>query len=101
MNFRVMIQKQDAETEEWADWKKFTAYSANRTSSREYSISDTEFSSDMVTLIFRWSKSLSEIDGNTQLYRCMFRGGLYDITSYDDPLYKHDKIRLILSRIHN
>jgi SPP1 family predicted phage head-tail adaptor len=97
---RVNIQKQDPDTEDWSLYKTFHTVSENRTGNSEYSIAGSEFSSDMITLKFRYSSAMSKLDGNTQIYRAMIGGNVYDIKSYDDIEYRHQFIKLVVRKLY-
>ncbi len=100
MKQTVKLEKYNAETDAWETFGTFHTVRENITGAREYSIANTEFTPDMVTLTFRWSKKLAEIFSNTQLYRAIYTGETWDVVQYDDPMFRHQFAKLICRKVH-
>lgn len=89
----ITIEQMDAKTEQWSEYA--TAHArVNKTKGNEYSNAGAERYQATLTFELRYSKKLEAIRSNTQLYRLIYRGGVYNIIDYDDFMEKHRTIKL-------
>ena len=95
----IQIQKLNQETDEWEllllpSGKAERHAEVNRVRSKEFSEAGAERSEQTMGFRLRYAKSLRPIRLNTQLYRILYEGALYDITSYDDYKEQHQTVVL-------
>jgi SPP1 family predicted phage head-tail adaptor len=92
---KILFQKLNKE-EEWEDYFSCFA-SANIASGKEYVNSGAEQSVNSVVFETRYVSRLQEIYLDTQSYRIVFKGKLYDISNVDNYKFKNESLKFITS----
>lgn len=87
---RITIQKLN-DNEDWEDYYSCAA-SKNTASGREYFSSGAEQSANSVIFTIRYCKKLGDIELETQIYRIIFKNGIYDIESVDNYMSNNEKL---------
>lgn len=102
MRRRLTIQKHEIKKDEignhtssWRDFHRCFCY-ANLTSADEYGVKPETLETGSITFIIRWCEKLRAL--NSKEYRIVFSGEAYDITSVDDVLFKHEKLKIIAEK---
>lgn len=93
-NRPILIQKLNEDTEEWSDFLRLRSF-INKSKGSEYLSSGAIQSSQELVFQVRYCKPLKDISLNTQLYRVIFEGVIYDIEDYDDYMLKHRTVKLL------
>lgn len=93
-NLPIEIQKIDETTESWSHLYNLHA-EINKSNGSEYLNTGAERSKATLVFKVRYFKSLEDIFLNTQLYRIVYRGNIYNIEDYDDFKEQHKTIRLL------
>lgn len=92
----IMIQVQDAETEEWVNaFDKNLHANVNKTGggTRESAGAGTYTAS--LTFKLRYTKKLENIAYSPQPYRIIYRGRKFKVTDYDDYMEQHREVKLV------
>lgn len=90
----ITLIKYDDVKKEWNDLVYLHAH-VNKTGGSEYLSSGAYQSKATLTFEVRYSKLVSAVFLNTQIYRIRYNGAEYDIEDYDDYLEMHRSIRLL------
>lgn len=89
----ITIQKLNEQTEKWET--HFSCRSEiNKVSGNEAFFSDAIQSQSNLTFKVRYCLKIKEIMNNTQLYRIVWQGSIYNIQSYDDFKFRHQEVTL-------
>ena len=91
----LTIQIQDQDTEEWTDHLQLHALQVNKAGAGETFNAGAEQYHPRLTFRLRWCKALEDVAYNTQLYRIVYRGRLYNIQDYDDYMEQHKTVNLV------
>ncbi len=84
----IIIEKLNADAEEWSEY--FKAHAAvNKTGGSEYSNAGAERSTQTLTFALRYCDKLEPIPYNTQSYRIKYRGHTFNIK--DTDLYMENR----------
>lgn len=89
----IDIQKRNAQTNEFEEWKSFHAR-VNKTGGGERESSGARRSAASLTFEIRYVRSLFGIFLNTQDYRIIYLGAVFVIKDYDDYMEQHKTVRL-------
>lgn len=89
------IQRQDENTEEWADLLHLHALQVNKTGGGETTNAGAEQFHPRLTFEVRYSKALEDVVYNPQVHRIVYRGRTYNIQDYDDFMEQHRTVRLV------
>lgn len=92
--FPFLIQKQDPETEEWADMLLLHALQVNRAGGGETFAAGAEQFHPRLTFVVRWCKKLEVVRWAPQSHRIIYRGQALNILDYDDYMEHHLTVRL-------
>lgn len=91
----ITIQKLDKKAKKWEDVYKLHARVNKARSDNEYLSAGATQSKKSLTFEVRYFKDLEAIDGNTQIYRILYRGVSYDVKDYDDFMLKHENVKIL------
>lgn len=91
----VTIQKQDPNTEEWADLLKLHATKVNKTSGGEAFSAGREQYRPRLSFDFRWCKELEALRWSTQPHRIVYQEHPLNVVDYDDYMERHLTVRLV------
>jgi len=89
-NRKITIQTMD-QSESWADLVTLWA-SANGQFGPEYAAGGTEQARVGVYFAVNYSAALSNLDPRTT--RILFDGNFYDVQSFDDFKFRHEKLKI-------
>lgn len=99
---RITIQKSNLKKDEngnhileWRDYYNCFAYVNNLSGSEYYEAARTNRQNDLYFVI-RYSSEVKKID--SEHYRIVFDGEIYNITFVDNVLYKNETIKLRVSK---
>ena len=92
----IQIQYLDQTTGQWSTVLNAHAH-VNKYSGSEYLSSGADQSKSSMTFTVRYSPKVAKIFLNTQLYRIVYRGTVFDIQDYDDYLERHQSVKLLAS----
>lgn len=90
----VTIQKQDPETEEWADLLRLHAIQVNRAGGAEAYSAGREQYRLRLAFDFRWCKALEALRWDVAAHRIVYQGHPFNIQDYDDYMEQHLRVRL-------
>lgn len=93
-NKPIIIQIQDAETEEWTDKYKLHA-AVNKTGGGSNFSAGTDQFNASLTFKLRYVRALEDLAYNIQHYRIIYRGCTFKIVDYDDFMEQHREIKLV------
>lgn len=91
----IIIQQIDEDTEEWKLLYTLHASVNKSKQGDEYLSAGAIQSKQKLTFEVRYFKEIEAIELNTQKYRILFNGNIYDIYDYDDFQYRHKTVRLL------
>lgn len=89
----IIIQKIN-DNEIWIDFVSLHA-SINKTKQSEYLNAGAIQNKRTLTFTVRYSSILEDIAYNTQKYRIVYQGNVFDINDYDDFQLLHKTIKLV------
>ncbi len=90
------IQRQDPDTEEWADLWDLHALKVNKTGAGESFNAGAEQYHPRLTFEVRYFKALEEaVRYNTQQHRIVYQGKYFNIQDYDDFMEQHRTVYLV------
>ena len=92
-NIPIIIEKQDENTEKWAEYYK-THAKINKTTGKENANASVNISSSTYNFEIRYCKKIEEILFDTEIYRIVYKGRHFDIKSVDR--YKENKNKVTL-----
>jgi SPP1 family predicted phage head-tail adaptor len=90
----VTIQRQDADTEKWADVWKLHAR-VNKTGGGQTLNAGADQYRATLTFEVRYFKALEDIRYNPQPYRIIYRGHTFKVVDYDDFMETHHTVKLV------
>lgn len=92
----IIIQKIDEATEKWVPlFDKPLHAKVNKFNGSEYLNAGASRSKATRVFEIRYFKDLEAIALNTNMYRLIYRGHIYNITDYDDYQERHQTIKLL------
>lgn len=91
----IIIQKQDANTEEWNDLYKIHAKINKASNDNNYLGSGASQSKRSLAFEVRYFKGLEEMDLERQFYRIIYQGVTYNVLDYDDYMLKHNSVKIL------
>ena len=94
-NRPISIQRINETTELWEDVYNLHAYVNKASDDNEYLNAGAIQSKRKLVFEIRYFADLEAISFNTQLYRVVFGGVAYNVTSYDDYLLQHKTVKLL------
>lgn len=90
----IIIQVQDANTEEWTDALRLHAR-VNKTGGGQALNAGADQYTASLTFELRYVKALEDIAYNTQPFRIIYRGRKFKVTDYDDYMEQHRTVKLV------
>ena len=103
MRERIMIQKSSTKTDKtgnhtlvWSDHYKCYSY-VNNLSGKEYWAASEMNAQDEVNFVIRYCKKIKDID--SEHFRIVFRGALYNISFVDNVQYQNKTVKLRAARV--
>lgn len=90
----ITIQRQDPETELWADHLKLHALQVNRSGGSETDSAGAGQYHPRLTFTVRWCKELEALRHNTQEHQIIYRGHAYNIVDWDDYMEQHLTVKI-------
>ena len=107
MRSRITIQKNIVETDAignhtavWKEYYSCYAYAnlaAGKTAGQEQEVAGQTIASDSYTFMVRYCAALSDMDSDH--YRILFKGGIYNITLVDDFQFRHKTLKLTATKV--
>lgn len=92
----IAIEKLNLETEKWEDYLPLVHSNVNKSKGdSEYLNAGALQNKSEKVFKVRYNPMLKAIDGNTQLFRIIFDGQIYNIVGYDDFEERHQEVRLL------
>lgn len=92
----IIIQKIDEATEKWVPlFDKPLHAKVNKSNGSEYLNAGASRSKATRVFEVRYFKDLEDIALNTNMYRLVYRGHIYNITDYDDYQERHQTVKLL------
>lgn len=91
----IIIQRIDEDTEKWKPIYTLHADINKAKKDDEYLSAGAIQSKRALVFEIRYFKAIEDIELNTQLYRILYNGHIYDISDYDDYKLKHKSVRLL------
>lgn len=92
----ITIQKFNEDNDDWETYLENIHANVNKSSKdNEYLKAGAIQSKSYKVFDTRYRPELKLIDGNTQLFRVLFDGRLFNIIDYDDYFERHQTIRLM------
>lgn len=89
----IEIQRRNGDGE-WDRYGRVRLIQANKTKSREIVAASRESSAQSVTFRVAWHRQLEAIEHDTDCFRILWRGVMWDIQGYDDYMYQHVTVDL-------
>jgi len=93
-NRTIQIKKLNLDTEKYEDYMTCHA-NINKASGREYFNANTEISSSTFNFRVRYSTALDDILYNTELYRIIYDGKIFNVKNVDNYLLKNHELTLV------
>ena len=93
-NKPIIIQKLNEQTEKW-DQYYFTHANVNKTTGKEYNAASTNISFSTYSFKIRFCEKLKEVIYNTEIYRILYDGKLFNIENADRYAENVTEITLI------
>lgn len=90
----IVIEIIDEATESWSPLFNLHA-NVNKSNGSEYLNAGASRSKATRVFEVRYFKNLEDIALNTNMYRLIYRGHIYNITDYDDYQERHQTIKLL------
>nr|DAW00590.1 MAG TPA: Putative head tail adaptor [Caudoviricetes sp.] len=104
---RITIQKNTVEVDSignhkavWTDFYSCYAYAnlaTGRKVGQEYEAAGQTVSSDTYTFTVRYCRTLKDLDSDH--YRILFGGDIYNITLVDDFQFRHETLKLTATKV--
>ncbi len=98
MNKPIIIQKLNAETEEWQNYYSCFA-EVNKSSGKEYFNAKTNITENTFNFKVRYIEKLSNIVFDTTGYRIIYKKNVFNIINADDKQERHINITLVANCI--
>lgn len=94
LNKVIQIQKLNEDTNKYENYYKCHA-DVNKTGGDEYLIAGVVSTKNKFTFIVRYCEELKTIQFDTQTYRIIYNGIIFNIVDADDFKQKHQTIKII------
>lgn len=94
-NRPITIQRINSDTELWEDVYQVHASVNKAQDDNEYLRVGAIRQKRRIVFEIRYFSDLEAISFNTQYYRVVFEGNVFNITSYDDYLLRHKTVKLL------
>lgn len=93
-NIPITIERMDEDTELWTHFLDVHC-SLNKQGANEYLQAGAIQSKNTLVFNVRYNPKIEEIYMNTQLFRIVYKGHNYNITDYDDFMFKHQSVKFL------
>lgn len=90
----IIIQKQDPETEQWADLWRLHAR-VNKTGGGQTQNAGADQYKATLTFELRFFSALEAMKYNPQPYRIVYRGHTFKLVDFDDFMEQHRNVKLV------
>lgn len=107
MRSRIVIQKNTVKTDAignhtavWKDYYSCYAYAnlaTGKTAGQEQEVAGQTVASDSYTFTVRYCAALKDMDSDH--YRILFEGGIYNIILVDDFQFRHKTLKLTATKV--
>ncbi len=94
LNQKIQIQKLNEDNDAYSDYYSCHAQ-VNKTGGNEYLIAGTVSTKNKFTFIVRYCEELKNLQFDTQTYRIIFNGIIFNILDADDFMQRHKTIKII------
>lgn len=94
LNQKIQIQKLNEDNDAYSDYYSCHAQ-VNKTGGNEYLIAGTVSTKNKFTFIVRYCEELKNLQFDTQAYRIIFNGIIFNILDADDFMQRHKTIKII------
>lgn len=94
LNQKIQIQKLIENTNEYQDYYECHAQ-VNKTGGNEYLVGGTISTKNKFTFVVRYCNELKTLPFDTQAYRIIFSGIIFNIIDADDFMQNHKTIKII------
>lgn len=94
LNQKIQIQKLNDNNDSYKDY--YTCHAqVNKTGGNEYLIAGAVSTKNKFTFIVRYCEELKNLQFDTQTYRIVFNGIIFNILDADDFMQRHKTIKII------
>lgn len=94
LNQKIQIQKLNEDNDSYNDYYSCHAQ-VNKTGGNEYLIAGAVSTKNKFTFIVRYCEELKKLQFDTQSYRIIFNGIIFNILDADDFMQRHKTIKII------
>lgn len=94
LNQKIQIQKLNEDIDSYSDYYSCHAQ-VNKTGGNEYLIAGAVSTKNKFTFIVRYCEELKKLQFDTQSYRIIFNGIIFNILDADDFMQRHKTIKII------
>lgn len=94
LNQKIQIQKFNEDNDSYSDYYSCHAQ-VNKTGGNEYLIAGAVSTKNKFTFIVRYCEELKKLQFDTQSYRIIFNGIIFNILDADDFMQRHKTIKII------
>ena len=94
LNQKIQIQKLNEDNDFYSDYYSCHAQ-VNKTGGNEYLIAGAVSTKNKFTFIVRYCEELKKLQFDTQSYRIIFNGIIFNILDADDFMQRHKTIKII------
>lgn len=94
LNQKIQIQKLNDNNDSYKDYYACHAQ-VNKTGGNEYLIAGAVSTKNKFTFIVRYCEELKNLQFDTQTYRIVFNGIIFNILDADDFMQRHKTIKII------
>lgn len=100
LNQKIQIQKLNDDNDSYNDYYSCHAQ-VNKTGGNEYLIAGAVSTKNKFTFIVRYCEELKNLQFDTQTYRIVFNGIIFNIIDADDFMQRHRTIKIIGKSIND
>lgn len=93
LRHRITFEKMDVDTEEWSEYYSCKA-KVNTYGGNKYLAGGAEQSTGSSVFTMRYCIALKSVYLNTQLYRILFEGAIFDVKAVDDYMSLHKYLNI-------
>lgn len=94
LNQKIQIQKLNDDNDSYSNYYSCHAQ-VNKTGGNEYLIAGAVSTKNKFTFIVRYCEELKNLQFDTQTYRIVFNGVIFNILDADDFMQRHKTIKII------
>lgn len=94
LNQKIQIQKLNDDNDSYSSYYSCHAQ-VNKTGGNEYLIAGAVSTKNKFTFIVRYCEELKNLQFDTQTYRIVFNGVIFNILDADDFMQRHKTIKII------